>query len=160
HLTRSCPHLRVLVTSREPLGVPGEVVWQVAPLAIPDDAAPSVEHLLQVDAIRLFVERAQAAQPGFALTEVNAAAVAQVCRGLDGLPLALELAASAMKVLSPQQLAARLDHRFKLLVRGSRTAPVRQHTLELTVAWSYDLLDPEDRLLFDRLSVLAGGFSL
>ena len=89
HLMRSCPQLRVLVTSREPLGVPGEVVWQVAPLAIPDDAAPSVEHLLQIDSIRLFVERAQAAQSGFSLTEVNATAVAQICRGLDGLPLAL-----------------------------------------------------------------------
>ncbi|TME29719.1 MAG: LuxR family transcriptional regulator [Chloroflexi bacterium] len=159
-LVRSCSHLQILVTSREPLGVPGEVVCQVAPLATPNETVLSVEQLLEIDSIRLFVERVQAALPGFSLSEANAAVVAQVCRGLDGLPLALELAAAAVKVLSPHQLAARLDDRFKLLVRGSRTAPVRHQTLESAVAWSYDLLDPDDRHLFDLLSVFTGSFSL
>ncbi|HYW87091.1 MAG TPA: hypothetical protein VFB50_04940, partial [Chloroflexota bacterium] len=159
-LVRSCSHLRVLITSREPLGAPGEVAWQVAPLAIPADVAPSIEHLWEVDSIRLFVDRAQAGLPGFSLSEENAAAVAQVCISLDGLPLALELAAASVRVLSPHQLAARLDDRFKLLVRGSRTAPIRQQTLESAVAWSYDLLDANDRHLFDQVSVFAGSFSL
>jgi predicted ATPase/DNA-binding CsgD family transcriptional regulator len=159
-LVRACSRLHLLVTSREPLGVPGEIAWQVAPLATPDDALLPVEHLADVDSVRLFVERAQAALADFSLTPDNAAAVAQVCRGLDGLPLALELAAARVRVLSPQQLASRLDDRFELLVRGSRTAPVRQQTLESAVAWSYDLLGPDDRRLFDRVSVFAGGFSL
>src|SRR5439155_17200434 len=112
------------------------------------------------ESVRLFVARAQSALPSFVLTGANATAVAQVCRSLDGLPLALELAAGNMRLLSPQQLASRLDDRFKLLVRGSRTAPVRQRTLESAVAWSYDLLDPNDRRLFNQLSVVAGGFPL
>jgi predicted ATPase/DNA-binding CsgD family transcriptional regulator len=159
-LARACPVLHVLVTSRAPLGVPGEIAWHVVPLPTPEDAQMPLEQLAEVDAVRLFVERAHAALPDFSLTAANASAVAQVCRGLDGLPLALELAAARVRVLSPQQLAARLDDRFKLLIRGSRTAPVRQQTLESAVAWSYDLLGPDDRRLFDRLSVFAGDFSL
>jgi predicted ATPase/DNA-binding CsgD family transcriptional regulator len=159
-VVRACPRVHVLTTSREPLGVPGEIAWQVAPLATPEHAETPVEHLAEIESVRLFVERAQAALPSFALTQANAAAVAQVCRRLDGLPLALELAAAGVKVPSPQQLAARLDDRFKLLVHGSRTAPLRHQTLESAVAWSYDLLAPDDRHLFDRLSVFGGGFAL
>jgi non-specific serine/threonine protein kinase len=159
-LVRACAQLRVVATSREPLGVPGEITWQVDPLPTPDEAVTSPEQLAEFASVRLFVERAQSALPSFALSGANAAAVAQVCWSLDGLPLALELAAANVRFLSPQQLASRLDDRFKLLVRGSRTAPVRQRTLESAVAWSYDLLDPNDRRLFDRLSVFAGGFSI
>jgi predicted ATPase/DNA-binding CsgD family transcriptional regulator len=159
-LLQTCPRLRVLVASREPLGVPGEIAWPVSLLPTPDDGATPPERLAEIAAVRLFVERAQAARPDFALTPSNAAAVAQICRRLDGLPLALELAAARVKVLSPQQIATRLDDRFHLLVGGNRTAPARQQTLEAATAWSYDLLDPVDRRLFDRLSVFAGGFSL
>ncbi|MBV9893163.1 MAG: hypothetical protein JO020_03235 [Chloroflexi bacterium] len=159
-VVRSCPHVQVLATSREPLGIPGEATWQVAPLATPAQTEVSIDQLLKVDAVRLFIERAQAAVPGFDLSDTNAAAVAQVCRGLDGLPLALELAAATMKVLSPQQLVGRLDDRFTLLVRGSRTAPPRHQTLESAVTWSYDLLHADDQRVFDRLSVFAGSFSL
>jgi non-specific serine/threonine protein kinase len=159
-LVQSCPRLHVLVTSREPLRVMGELTRPVAPLATPDETAAPIERLAEIDAVRLLVERARAARPDFALTPANAVAVAQICCRLDGLPLALELAAARLNVLSPEQLAPRLDDRFHLLVGGSRTAPARQQTLEATVAWSYDLLAPDDRRLFDRLSVFAGGFSL
>jgi predicted ATPase/DNA-binding CsgD family transcriptional regulator len=159
-LVSACSRLHVLATSREPLGLPGEIAWQVSPLATPVDALAPLEQLAQVDSVRLFVERAQAASRSFSLTAANAAAVGQVCHSLDGLPLALELAAAGVRVLSPQQLTVRLDDRFKLLVRGSRTAPLRQQTLESAVAWSYDLLQPEDKRLFDWLSTFAGGFSL
>jgi len=159
-LVGACSRLHVLVTSREPLGLPGEIAWQVAPLATPVDALAPFEQLAQVDSVRLFVERAHAAARSFSLTAANASAVAQVCQSLDGLPLALELAAARASVLSPQQLAARLDDRFKLLAHGSRTAPLRQQTLESAVAWSYDLLQSDDKRLFDRLSTFAGGFSL
>jgi non-specific serine/threonine protein kinase len=159
-MVRTCPHVQVLATSREPLGIAGESVWQVDPLATPAATDVLVDQLLEVDAIRLFVERAKAALPGFELSQTNAAAVAQVCRGLDGLPLALELAAATMKVLSPQQLADRLHERFTLLVHGSRTAPARHQTLESAVSWSYNLLPGDDRHLFERLSVFAGSFSL
>jgi predicted ATPase/DNA-binding CsgD family transcriptional regulator len=159
-LVRTCPRLRVLVTSREPLGVPGEITWPVAPLPTPDDPAIPHERLAEIEAVRLFVERAQAALPGFALVPANAAAVAQICRRLDGLPLALELAAARVRVLSPEQIAARLDDRFQLLVGGNRAAPARQQTLEAAIGWSYDHLAPCDRQLFDRLSVFANAFPL
>jgi len=159
-LLGACPRLHVLVASREPLGVPGEVVWTVAPLPTPDATAPPLDQLRETPAVRLFVERARAVRSDFELTTTNADAVAQVCRRLDGLPLALELAAARVRVLAPEQIAARLDDRFRLLVGHSRTAPARQRTLEATMAWSYDLLEPFDRQLFERLSIFAGAFTL
>src|SRR5579864_6244874 len=161
-IARACPRVHILATSREPLGVVGEVVWPVAPLDIPrlDEPRPRLQQVTEAASVRLFVERARAARPDFVLTPQNAAAVARICRRLDGLPLALELAAARIRVLSPEQLAERLDERFELLVGGPRSSPARQQTLEAAVTWSYDLLDEHDRRLFARLSVFAGGFSL
>jgi non-specific serine/threonine protein kinase len=160
-LLRACPHLQILASSREALGITGETSWRVPSLTLPQ-ASPraTLEQVAQGEAVQLFVERARAAQPHVALTEQNAATVAQVCRRLDGIPLALELAAARVKGLSLEDLAARLDQRFRLLTGGSRTALPRQQTLRATVDWSYWLLHPAERLLFDRLSVFAGGFSL
>jgi predicted ATPase/DNA-binding XRE family transcriptional regulator len=160
-LLRAGPRVRILATSREALGIAGESSWRVPSLALPEDAPPaSSDALLSSDAVQLFVERARAALPHFALTARNAQAVAQVCRRLDGLPLAIELAAARVRGLAVEQLAARLDQRFQLLTGGSRTALARQQTLRATVDWSYGLLDPDERRLFDRLSVFAGGFTL
>jgi predicted ATPase/DNA-binding XRE family transcriptional regulator len=160
-LLRLCPGLRVLATSREPLGVAGEVMWRVPSLAVPaPEATADLERLGQAEAVRLFVERAQAAQPGFLLTEANAPAVAEVCRRLDGIPLALELAAARTRALAVEQIAARLDDRFRLLVGGSRTALPRQRTLAATLDWSFLQLDQPERILLRRLSVFAGGWSL
>jgi len=160
-LLRAGPRLRILATSREALGIAGENSWRVPSLALPDDARPaSPDALLASEAVQLFVERARAALPSFALTARNARAVAQVCRRLDGMPLAIELAAARVRGLAVDQLAARLDQRFQLLTGGSRTALARQQTLRATVDWSYGLLDPDERRLFDQLSVFAGGFTL
>jgi non-specific serine/threonine protein kinase len=163
---QGCPGVRVLATSREPLGVPGETVWRVPSLALPGqagaDGAPAStgRALERSEAVRLFVERAVAAEPDFRLTDDNGAHVAEVCRRLDGIPLALELAAARVRVLSVEQLAARLDDRFRLLTGGGRTALPRQQTLQTTVDWSHDLLSVPERALFRRLAVFAGGFSL
>jgi predicted ATPase/DNA-binding NarL/FixJ family response regulator len=161
-LLAGCPGLRVIATSREPLGVRGEVIWRVPPLGLPP-APPSdltgsldASELARSEAIQLFVERAAAVRPGFGLTEVNARAVAQICRTLDGLPLAIELAAARVRALSPEQIADRLAGRFELLALGDRAAPPRQQTLRATVAWSYELLAPAERLLLSRLSVFHG----
>lgn len=160
-LLRALPDLTVLATSREPLGVPGETVWPVPPLAVPDAAPrPSAASLAGVDAVQLFVERAQAAYPPFRLTDENAPAVAQICRRLDGSPLALELAAARVRLLSPEQIARRLDDVFHLLGGGSRTALPRHRTLRAAIDWSYMLLNAEEQVLLDRLSVFAGDFSL
>ena len=160
-LLRACPQLRILTTSREPLGVPGEVAWPVPPLALPEeDGAAPLAVLAGAEAVRLFVERASAARPGFALTERNAAAVARICRRLDGLPLAIELAAARVRALAPGEIATRLDDRFRLLVGGGRASPPRHQTLRAAIDWSYDLLDGEEQRLFDRLSVFAGSFTL
>ena len=158
-LLRACPGLRVLATSREPLGVAGEVVWRVPSLALPEATPPS-EQLEDAAAVRLFVARARAARPAFALTEQNARAVADVCRRLDGIPLALELAAAHVPLLSVEQIAERLDDALGLLTRGSRLAPARQQTVRATLDWSYGLLTPPERRLFDRLAVFAGGWTL
>ncbi len=162
-LLAGCPGLRVIATSREPLGVRGEVIWRVPPLGLPPAATGEPAHspvdageLARCEAIQLFVERAAAVRPGFGLTEVNAGAVAQVCRTLDGVPLAIELAAARVRALSPEQIAARLAGRFELLALGDRAAPPRQQTLRATVAWSYELLTPAERLLLSRLSVFHG----
>jgi non-specific serine/threonine protein kinase len=160
---QSSPGVRVLATSRQALGIPGEVTWLVAPLPTPPaGTGRSVDPRTAAEsaAVRLFVERARAARPGFALNESNVAAVIQICQRLDGLPLALELAAARIKLLAPEQIAARLDDRFRLLTGGSRTAVPHHQTLLAAVEWSYELLGPAERALFARLAVFAGGFTL
>jgi predicted ATPase len=160
-ILRSAPGLTVLATSREALRIPGEVVFRVPSLDIPDPErtlAPS--ELLGFEAARLFVERATAVAPGFVLDEQNAADVVRICFRLDGLPLALELAAGRLGALSPAAIAERLDDRFRLLRSGNRAAPTRQQTLAATLQWSHDLLEPDERMLFRRLAVFAGGFEL
>jgi non-specific serine/threonine protein kinase len=157
-LLRSCPELHILATSREVLAVAGEITYQVPSLAVPDqDHLPPAEQLPRYEAIRLFVARAQARRPEFALTAANANAVAQVCARLDGMPLAIELAAARISVLSVEGIVARLDDRFRLLTGGLRTALPRQQTLRATLDWSYRLLAPDEQQLFARLSAFAGG---
>jgi len=147
-LLQACPHLKILATSREALGIGGEQVWPV----------PSLD--THSEAIRLFVERAAAVKFGFTLNESNAQAITQICQRLDGMPFAIELAAARIKALSAEQIAARLDDRFNLLTTGSRAAWPRQQTLRATMDWSHDLLDEAEQTLFRRLAVFAGGFSL
>ena len=160
-LLRSSPELRVLATSREALGIVGEVAWPVPSLSLPDlRRLPDIESLPQYESARLFVERTARVNPTFALTEQNATAVAQICYRLDGIPLAIELAAARAKVLSVEEISERLDHRFGLLSAGGRTAMPRHKTLHATMDWSHELLGLEERTLFRRLSVFAGGFSL
>src|ERR671916_1683038 len=160
-LLRSCPELRVLATSREALGITGEVAWPVPSLSLPDLRRLSdIEGLPRYESARLFVERATTAKPTFALTEQNATAVAQVCYRLDGIPLAIELAAARTKVLPVEEISGRLDDCFRLLAAGGRTAMPRHRTLHATMDWSHDLLPDEERALFRRLSVFAGGFTL
>ena len=154
-LLASSPGLRVIATSREPLRVAAETVWQVPPLALPEDGAAGDE-LLGCDAVRLFADRAAAVQPGYAMDSAGASPVAVVCRILDGLPLAIELAASRVRVLSIEQITARLDDRFRLLSMGERTAPPRQRTLRAAIDWSHDLLTGSEQVLLRRLSALAG----
>jgi predicted ATPase/DNA-binding CsgD family transcriptional regulator len=160
-LLRSCPNLRILATSREALGVAGEKAWLVPSLSVPDPGRPLVlESLGNCDAVRLFVERASAVASNFALGERNAEAVAEVCRKLDGIPLAIELAAARVRVLSVAQISERLERSFRLLATDSRTAVPRQRTLRATIDWSYGLLSDTERTLFRRLSVFSGGFTL
>lgn len=160
-LLHAAPQLRVLATSREALGVAGERSWLVPALSLPaKDSDLTPVAALATGAIRLFVERAQDVLPGFTLTEANLPAVAQICRRLDGLPLALELAAARIAVLTPMQLATRLDDRFALLTKSSRSALPRHRTLRAAVDWSYDLLSEPERILLERLSIFAGGFTL
>jgi non-specific serine/threonine protein kinase len=160
-LLSACPGLSLLATSREPLGIAGETVWRVPSLALPDagDRA-SVEALTRAEAVRLFADRARASRPGFAVTAQNAAAVAELCRRVDGIPLALELAAARLRTLPVEEVAARLDDRFRLLTGGSRTALPRHRTLRATIDWSHELLTEPERVLFRRLSVFAGGCTL
>ena len=160
-LLRAAPGLTVVATSREPLRVAGEVVFRVPSLAIPDlgeELEP--DDLLGFEAVRLFVDRATAAAPEFALDGENAADVARICVRLDGLPLALELAAGRLGALGAAIVAERLDDRFRVLRARSHTAPTRQQTLQATLQWSHDLLEDDERLLFRRLAVFAGGFEL
>jgi predicted ATPase len=159
-LLRAAPGATIVATSREPLRVPGEVVFRVPSLAIPDpEGELDPGHLLEYEAVRLFVDRAAAAAP-FVLDAGNAADVARICVRLDGLPLALELAAARLGALGPEVVAERLDDRFRVLRAGSRAAPTRQQTLLATLQWSHDLLEPGEQLLFRRLAVFAGGFDL
>jgi predicted ATPase len=155
------PRLKLLVTSREPLRVRDEQIVPVPPLALPDPAhLPDLDHLVEIPAVALFVERAREARPAFALTSENAATIVEICQRLDGLPLALELAAAVLSLLSPAALLARLEHRLPLPSRGARDLPERQQTLRNTIAWSYDLLEAGEQQLFRRLAVFAGGFTL
>ncbi|MEV6320836.1 protein kinase [Nocardia sp. NPDC051787] len=158
-LLQACPELRVLATSREALGIGGESVYPVSPLEVPDpESDPSLRSLARYDAVTLFAERAAAAVPGFELTEGNRLDVARICARLDGLPLAIELAAARLRAMSVQQILARLDDRYALLTRGSRGAPTRQQTLRWCIGWSYDLCTPVEQRLWERLSVFASSF--
>jgi predicted ATPase/DNA-binding SARP family transcriptional activator len=158
---RTCPDVVVLATSREPLRVGGEVTWRTPSLALPDlHALPPLDRLAELESVRLFVERARDAAPGFTLDETTAPAVAEICVRLDGMPLALELAAARTSALAPAQIAARLDDALGVLGRGSRAAVTRQQTLHATLAWSHDLLSEDERVLFRRLAVFAGSMSL
>ena len=160
-LLRACPGLRLLATSREALAIGGEAVLPLSSLALPPGPPPPpTEALAAYASVSLFVDRAMVALPAFRLSDSNAAAVAQVCARLDGIPLALELAAARVRVLTPEQIAGRLDDRFRLLSGGSRTALPRQQTLRALIDWSYDLLPPAEKALLRRLSVFAGGWDL
>jgi predicted ATPase/class 3 adenylate cyclase len=153
------PEVRILVTSRARLGVYGEQELQVPPLALPD-TTQDLEVLSRAEAVALFVDRAGEARPGFDLTEGNASAVAEICTRLDGLPLAIELAASRTTVLTPEEILSRLGHRLDLLTTGARNLPPRQRTLRGAIEWSYELLEKQERRLFARMSAFSGGADL
>jgi predicted ATPase/DNA-binding CsgD family transcriptional regulator len=156
-----CLHLKILITSRTALGLSGEWEFYVTPLALPDlDHLPSCKDLSQVAAVSLFLQRAYTAHPGFELTDENAHAIAEICVRLDGLPLALELAAARMKLFSPQSLLERLEDRLSILTNGTRDAPERHQTLRKTMEWGYRLLTSVEQRLFRHLSIFAGGCSL
>jgi predicted ATPase len=160
-LLHSCGRLHVVTTSRESLNVAGETVYQVPPLQVAMPSQTSgIDSIARYEAVRLFADRAIAALPTFSVTEHNAQPIAELCYRLDGIPLAIELAAARVKVLTPDQISQRLDDRFRLLSVGSRTAVPRQQTLRALVDWSYDLLSDQDKALFRRLSVFAGGWTL
>ena len=160
-LLRAAPGLRVLATSRESLNITAEMVLPVPPLPAPDPGRRlTAAQLARYPAVALFADRAAQVVPGFAVTEANMAAVAGICRRLDGMPLAIELAAARLRVLSPEQIGARLGGRLGLLTRGSRAHPARQQTLRASIEWSYELCSAAERLLWARLSVFAGGFEL
>jgi predicted ATPase len=146
-LLRRAPRLRVLATGRLPLELDGEIGYPLAPMA-------------DEDAMELFADRAAAVQPNFRLTEDTRGSTRELCRRLDGIPLALELAAGRLRALSAEQVLQRLDDRFRLLTGGSRSAPARHHTLRTAIGWSHELCAPEQRLLWARLSVFAGQFDL
>ncbi|WP_328808526.1 AfsR/SARP family transcriptional regulator [Nonomuraea montanisoli] len=155
-LLGECPDLRVLATSREPLGLTGEALWPVEPLPLPPEGAGAAE-AMAYPAVRLLSERARAANPGFEVNESTAAAVVRICRALDGMPLAIELAAARLRAMTPQRLAERLGDRFALLTGGSRVALPRHRTLRAVVDWSWELLSEEERTLLRRMAVFSGG---
>ena len=158
-LLSAAPRLKILVTSRELLHLSNEREFGVPPLALPDETARrTLDDLSKCEAIRLFVQRAQNAKPNFTLTKENAVSVAEICIQLDGLPLAIELAAARVKILSPQAILAKLDNRLKLLIGGARDLPARQQTMRGTVEWSYELLNEVDKHFFCRLAIFVGGF--
>jgi predicted ATPase len=160
-LLRACPELRILATSREALGIGGEAVLRLSPLPFPEaDAQPTLSNLPTFDAVTLFAERAAATVPDFELTDDDMVTVARICAKLDGLPLAIELAAARLRTISPEQILERLTDRYTLLTRGSRAAPTRQQTLSWSVGWSYDLCTPAEQRLWAQLSVFAGSFEL
>ena len=160
-LLHTCPQVRILATSRETLGVAGERALYVPPLSMPDPhQLPSADQLTQYEAVRLFVDRAENVMPDFTLTQNNAEAVTQICQRLDGIPLAIELAAARIKVMHVEKIAARLTDAFHLLTGGPRTELPRHQTLQAVMDWSYDLLTDVEKRLFNRLSVFAGGWTL
>ena len=159
-ILRDCPRLRILATSREPLGLDGEHVYRVPSLSLPPGEAEAVDDIAAADAVRLFVDRARAHHSGFVLDETSAPVVASVCRRLDGIPLALELAAARLSSMSIRQVSERLGQRFRLLTGGSRNAMPRQQTLQAAVDWSFGLLTQPERDVLRRLSVFAGSFEL
>ncbi len=162
-LLRACPPLRILATSRHSLGISGERHWPVPPLTTIDpwkdlfQVPDVVARISQFEAVRLFIDRAESVKPGFEVTRQNAPAIAQICWRLDGIPLAIELAAARARVLSPEQIASRLDDRFRLLTGGNRSVPPHQQTLRTLIDWSYDLLSESERVLFRRLGAFGGG---
>ena len=158
-LLRNCPNLKILTTSREPLGITGEAQYHVPPLGLPD-LQQILDKLLDYESVQLFEERARLVQQHFSLTMENAASVTHICHRLDGIPLAIELAAARVNSLSMEQIASRLDERFNLLTGGSRTALPRHQTLRASIDWSWDLLSEPERILLRRLSVFAGGWTL
>ena len=158
---KSLPYLKLLVTSREPLRLVAEQVVRIHPLALPDPGQVlELETLAQVPSVALFIDRARAVNPDFALTADNAGTITEICRRLDGLPLALELAAARLSLFTPEALLARMQQRLPLLTRGARDLPERQQTLRNTLTWSYDLLDKSEKLLFRQLAVFVNTFSL
>jgi predicted ATPase len=160
-LLRSGPHLKILASSRQPLHVAGETTYHVPSLSVPEpQTTVPIDALAQYEAVRLFVDRAHAVQPRFQITDTNSRAVVDICHRLNGIPLALELAAARVRALSVEEIAARLSDRFRLLTRGDRTALPRQQTLRASIDWSYDLLTDHERALLRRLSVFAGGWTL
>ncbi|HVN55134.1 MAG TPA: adenylate/guanylate cyclase domain-containing protein [Anaerolineaceae bacterium] len=159
-LLRACPQMKILASSREGLGITGEVIFRVPSLSLPGKDRMNPDELIQSESVQLFVERATAANSRFSLNEHNALAVARICQRLDGIPLALELSAARIRAFTPDQIAARLDDRFRLLTGGSRTALPRQQTLRALIDWSYDLLSVEEQRLFRTLSVFMGGWTL
>lgn len=157
----SCAHIKVIVTSRIPLRIRGEKEYPVSPLALPDPGRlPAAERLAEYDAIKLFVDRATEVKPNFQLGHVNATAIAEICARLDGLPLAIELAAARIRVFTPQDLLSRLTNRMKMLTGGARDLPARQQTIRNTIEWSYDLLSDGEKQLFRRMAVFQGGRTL
>lgn len=172
HLVSACAELakrlveagskiRILATSREQLDIAGETIYLVPPLSVPEpETGVTADSILRFEAVHLFVERAIAKQPSFTLSDVNAPTVVEICRRLDGIPLALELAAARVRALTVEQIAARVNDRFRLLTRGDRTAQPRQQTLRAMIDWSHDLLTTRERTLFRRLAVFAGGWTL
>jgi predicted ATPase len=168
-LLQSCATLRILATSREPLRAAGEVTWRVPSLPVPppptgvepdSSRQPAAGVISSFDSVRLFADRAAAASPAFVLDDANAAAVAEICRRLDGIPLAIELAAARVRAFEARQIATLLNDRFSLLSVGARTAPARHQTLRALIDWSYQQLSESEQALLRRLSVFAGGFTL
>ncbi len=160
-LLRACPSLTILATSREPLGVPGEVTWRVPSMSLPVEPwGEPIEALRQSDAVALFIDRATQVRPNFTITAANAPAVARIGHGLDGIPLAIELAAARVRMLAPEEIARALGDRFHLLTGGARTVMPRHQTLEASLDWSHELLSDGERTLLRRLSVFAGGWTL
>ncbi|MEO6695206.1 MAG: hypothetical protein ABIY50_02380, partial [Ignavibacteria bacterium] len=160
-LLNKCPKLKIIATSREALNCQGEQTYKLPALSKPDSTTNyTVEELLQYEAVRLFIERALAVNPAFRVNNENAHALAQICCKLDGIPLAIELASVKIKILTVSSICERLDNRFKLLTGGKRTALPRQQTLKALIDWSYDLLSEDEKILWGRLSVFSGGWTL
>jgi predicted ATPase/DNA-binding SARP family transcriptional activator/Tfp pilus assembly protein PilF len=159
-LLRSCSRLRILATSQTRLGVSGEASWPVPPLTVPGPDVRDPQAAAEAESVRLFCDRAALARPGFALTEQNTLAVSDICRQLDGIPLAIELAAARVSALTPAQLSARLDNRFRLLTGGNRAGLSRHRTLEAAIEWSHDLLSETEQVCFRRMAVFAGGCTI